>query len=366
MEKRKDFYLAVFMVLSLLEGVVSVYFLAQFPASRSRTLILIAILGGVVVLAGLLVVLGVRRQSVMRGYGNLMRRPGVAAAGLGAGLLLLVFALFFLEMTVLSYTYVAEGFFERLAPLVFWLGGLGSQFVILLWVQGYLTNDVLRTGLSVFSAFIVPLLFAGVLTVRNVDPDFYFDINREDHFVEWATTAFLLVGGLLAFWAAARARQGVPKYTWFYVLMGVGLILFALEEISWGQRVFGVRSTEFFLENSNQQEINAHNVMTQWTGIQTKEVAAVVLTLYGIVFPLLARSRWVSSLARRLRVVVPPLVTAVPYAFGSFLLLNIFSGREEEVGELFLSLALFLMILLLVLRPIPEVPARAMHSEGSG
>lgn len=48
----------------------------------------------------------------------------------------------------------------------------------------------------------------------------------------------------------------------FYFARGV-LQLMALEEISWGQRVLKIETTEFFHEHSDQKEINFHNVMQQ-------------------------------------------------------------------------------------------------------
>ena len=43
-------------------------------------------------------------------------------------------------------------------------------------------------------------------------------------------------------------------------LVGVGLFLVGMEEISWGQRMFGVAPPAFFHDNSRQDEINIHNL----------------------------------------------------------------------------------------------------------
>jgi hypothetical protein len=48
----------------------------------------------------------------------------------------------------------------------------------------------------------------------------------------------------------------------FYFARGVLQTLMALEEISWGQRVLKIETTQFFHEHSDQKEINFHNVMS--------------------------------------------------------------------------------------------------------
>ena len=68
----------------------------------------------------------------------------------------------------------------------------------------------------------------------------------------------------------------------------------ALEEISWGQRVFAIEPGEFFRTYSDQNEINLHNVMQQYLSqeyalTQTRRLAALVLFLYGVIFPVLNR-----------------------------------------------------------------------------
>ena len=52
-----------------------------------------------------------------------------------------------------------------------------------------------------------------------------------------------------------------------------------------------------------------------------------------------------------MRIVVPPLFLSFGFALGAFLTLDIFSGQEEEIAELFLSLALLLFIILENLKP---------------
>jgi hypothetical protein len=123
-----------------------------------------------------------------------------------------------------------------------------------------------------------------------------------------------------------------------------------MEEISWGQRIFQIESSEFFIANSDQQEINVHNVINEWFSIRTKHVAAFVLFVFGVGLPLIALNKRMKILFEKIHIVVPPLFLSFGFALGAFLTLDIFSGREEEIAELFLSLSLLLFIILENLR----------------
>jgi hypothetical protein len=129
--------------------------------------------------------------------------------------------------------------------------------------------------------------------------------------------------------------------------MGIACILFALEEISWGQRIFGIESTEFFLKNSDQQEINVHNVFNEWFSIRTKHVAAFVLFIFGVILPVMGCHPNISQFFAKLGFVVPPKVLIPGFALASLMTLDhFFNGQDEEVAEFFFSLALFLFVLL--------------------
>jgi hypothetical protein len=71
----------------------------------------------------------------------------------------------------------------------------------------------------------------------------------------------LLAGGGLFAWRAARRRDGPIA---MLVAAGLCLVLavIGLEEISWGQRLFGFATPETLAEINWQQEFNFHNVQT--------------------------------------------------------------------------------------------------------
>jgi hypothetical protein len=87
-----------------------------------------------------------------------------------------------------------------------------------------------------------------------------------------------------------------------FLLLAIGAFLVAGEEISWGQRIFGVETPEELEALNRQGEIGAHNI----SSVEFAFIVAFMLAgLFGSLVPWLALR---SPLAReRLGLLVPPL-----------------------------------------------------------
>lgn len=97
----------------------------------------------------------------------------------------------------------------------------------------------------------------------NTDLSYYEGVYaREDGFIEWLTVCALLSGAFLAFYRAALLK--VFRGSWFsfcLVVLGCIFIFGAGEEISWGQRIFNIQSSDFFMAHNSQGETNLHNLV---------------------------------------------------------------------------------------------------------
>jgi len=83
------------------------------------------------------------------------------------------------------------------------------------------------------------------------------DLTRENGVVEWASVVILVVIALVAGRALLldRKQPALPAGGRGILIALVFLAtLAALEEISWGQQVFGFRSNKFFLDHNLQRE----------------------------------------------------------------------------------------------------------------
>ena len=106
----------------------------------------------------------------------------------------------------------------------------------------------------------------------------YTDLVGEDGIVEYATSAFYFGAGWLAVLAArGLLRRDERLLGVLWAGLAVALVIVSLEEISWGQRLFGVPTPALF-EANVQHEMNLHNLPP----IQHSLHAAYIATgLYG-------------------------------------------------------------------------------------
>ena len=114
---------------------------------------------------------------------------------------------------------------------------------------------------------------------------------KEDGIAEWLTVAGLLLGSLVCFSRFVKLFRKRSK--WFLlVTFGLGLFLFfaAGEEISWGQRILGIETPEYFQQHNAQQETNLHNLIVGGVKLN-KLIFSVILvgllSVFMIIVPVL-------------------------------------------------------------------------------
>ncbi len=209
-----------------------------------------------------------------------------------------------------------------------------------------MTTERLYKRLVIAATFVIPILTLVVVLIYKVDPEYYMFMTLEDQFVEWTTYFALFTAGVMSLVIAGRRLQkGLPFFV-FFLLFGVACGLFALEEISWGQRVIGIESPEYFMERSDQKEINIHNVLQRRFEFKTKFVASQVLFFFGFVFPILFHDPRFRRLFQKLRLVVPSIALAPGFLISAWAMRDWVTGQEEEIGEVFFSI-LFVMFMLM-------------------
>lgn len=179
-----------------------------------------------------------------------------------------------------------------------------------------------------------------------VDRPLYHAIIREDSMAEWLTFVFLVATGVVSLITALKIKKRYGYLHWFFLLFSGFNILAGLEEISWGQRVFGMETKGVFAKYSDQNEINLHNTMQGLLRVKTKHIAMYVLFIYGVIFPWLINKGKISSKRlQKYQVIIPPSFLRGGFLIASLLMIDIPTGHEEEIGEFFFSICFFLMLL---------------------
>jgi hypothetical protein len=180
----------------------------------------------------------------------------------------------------------------------------------------------------------------------------YFDevFTVEDGFVESGSAIFLFISSMLLLFRFFKLFKE-KKSLWKIGILAMSLLFFfgAGEEISWGQRIFNVESSEYFLENNAQGETNLHNMVVDGTKINKlifSQLLTAILIVYLLITPFLFRKyEWVKTLANKFAVPIVKWHHTIAFLVGTALLLFISSNRKWEIYEMAFSI-IFLLVFL--------------------
>ena len=193
---------------------------------------------------------------------------------------------------------------------------------------------VLINGAALFGLGVMLALF---------NPDYFHDVySAEDGVMEWLTVMTLATVAVLT---AARLRRGYREFGRIQRLVLASLVLLAIfgagEEVSWGQRLIGIHSSEFFLDHNRQGETNLHNLAVAGVNLNKLLFARGFLVFFilylAVLTPLCYRSGRFRALADRCGVPIPK-----PYQIAGYVmvilavegLLNLVPGDVPRRGEL--------------------------------
>lgn len=173
---------------------------------------------------------------------------------------------------------------------------------------------------------------------------------NEDGIVENLTTLALLSVAIIC---GNRLVRQWKKRDWMWL---VGTALFTLlfffaagEEISWGQRIFGWETNEYFMERNAQGETNLHNLVVGETKINKlifSQLLTLVMAIYLLIVPLLyGRVSWIRRLIDGFAVPVVQGHHALVFILLTLVIMVIPAERKWEVYELGFGMMFILIFL---------------------
>ena len=171
-------------------------------------------------------------------------------------------------------------------------------------------------------------------------PIAYIWATYEDLIGEWCQTYFFLAASLIS----VRVAVQNTHYRWFFILFALVALYVVLEEISWGQRIFGFATPEFLKEHNLQGEANLHNIFTGPYSTLLKDALSVAvaagLTAYGLLYPLGLSMRWrIACFLDAKGVAAPPLMLWPLFVVAAYFELKPLSFNEAEIAELLVAMA---------------------------
>lgn len=199
---------------------------------------------------------------------------------------------------------------------------------------------------------LIALTMIATVVIYFWDKEYFWrTFAAEDKLVEYATALFLLVASVvLALHAVSLGARGARLAAVLTAIYALMFFFASGEEISWGQRIFGWESGEFFQAHNKQVETNLHNlVIGDFHLAKTLfgPILTICILLYLVALPLLyPRVPAIARLANRLAVPVPWLHHAWIALGTSIIIALIDVSRKWEVYELvfaLLSVSIFIL-----------------------
>jgi hypothetical protein len=143
-------------------------------------------------------------------------------------------------------------------------------------VQDKLIAVILAAGL--------PLFWIVSLWLSNTAPGWFVELTREDGPIENLEALILLAGCILSGVISWRLfRQNDKTWAVLYAVLTLALFFVAGEEISWGQRIFGVVTPEWLSQKNKQHELNVHNLKLFTNALQRLyDLLPIVLLVISI------------------------------------------------------------------------------------
>ncbi len=200
------------------------------------------------------------------------------------------------------------------------------------------------------SFFILAFIILGI-TFAKIDLKYTEAVYLvEDGVLEWLTVVPLLCGAYISFERFFMLyKERSKEFNFCLFILGMLFIFGAGEEVSWGQRMFAVRSPEFFIHNNSQGETNLHNLILGGVKINRLifgTILGIVIASYFLILPVLfLKIKRIRELINRFGIPIPRYFHLAMYIALFVLVKMIDSGRRGEALE-FGGCWIFLMMIL--------------------
>lgn len=206
-------------------------------------------------------------------------------------------------------------------------------------------------------AFVAFHVLLGVLISVINERYFGASYTTEDGIIEWLSVDALILSAGLTISRIFRIRLSKG---WPFL---IGLLLFAFlflfgagEEISWGQRIFSIESSDFFKAHNSQGEMNIHNLVIEGRKINKiifGTFLGICVATYFLVFPILYRKyETVKKLINKWAIPIAQTRHIIAYLLLFAICLIIPSSKRGEILEFGGTFIFFILILFPVNRDI--------------
>ena len=198
---------------------------------------------------------------------------------------------------------------------------------------------------STIYAAISLMLLAGVYYLFHYDPVNYVVLIAEDKWAEYGTFVSFFVAGVLLLLLAFKQGAYLPRGIW--LVIGLLAIFIAGEEVSWGQRVFDIKTPSSIKQYNSQNELTLHNFKSlRDANKKLPAVLAYLILLWALLsITLTLFMRPLKETLLKMGIPVLPMKLLPIFLLIPFFYLYFPTAKADELGELFLGLAVMFWVI---------------------
>ncbi len=204
--------------------------------------------------------------------------------------------------------------------------------------------------IEIFSYIVLFVVVSASIYIEFFNSAKLGDFTKEDGILEYSTAIFLFLAAIVSFirfFKNIRNKNILKAITALFFV--VALVFVSGEEISWGQRIFGIDSSEFFKDNNTQGEMNLHNLRILGVKLNLLifgKILSFFLAFYFVVLPFLYnRIAIIKKLTSSFGVPVVKYHHSLVAAIISIAIFIIPSGPKWEVFEFSFSILILIILL---------------------
>lgn len=205
-----------------------------------------------------------------------------------------------------------------------------------------LDQQMVNLYAPIFSYFLLISSSLLVITIglQFIDKDLMKFVLKEDGPSEWLGFFILFYGSLISFYFLFKKFQSERRIDFSYTiltLLAIAMMFAAMEEISYGQRIFNWSSGDFFTSNNAQKETNLHNMVVDGVKVNKLifgKILFILMVGHNIIFPFLYRKyEWAKKMNSYFGNFIPLLPQVIALAILAIGIEFIDYRRKKEVME---------------------------------
>ena len=207
------------------------------------------------------------------------------------------------------------------------------------------------TKTDIIAYFFLILVFGFGVYYAKTNLQFFDEVyTKEDGFAEYGTAFLLCCSSILLVYRFFKLRKNKNLF-WKIGILAMALVfLFGSgEEISWGQRIFNIESSAYFVENNSQGETNLHNIVVDGKRVNKiifSQLLTLIMVIYLLIAPVLFRKfEFIKNLANMFAVPIVQWHHTIAFLVVTGILFFIPSSRKWELYELAFGVIFYLIFL---------------------